>query len=62
MSTYTISKIQLPNGDICIIKDTDTTYTFSSGEEVNELSITATNSSGSTTSTVVLPGIEVVRL
>lgn len=39
--------------------DTDTTYTFSAGNNVNELKITP---KGQLTQTITLPGIEVIRL
>lgn len=39
--------------------DTDTTYTFAAGDNVNELKITP---SGQSTQTITLPGIEVIRL
>ena len=58
MATYTISQIELPNGDICTLKNENTTYSFSAGSNKNELNIT----SGGETQTVTLKGIEVIRL
>lgn len=37
MAEYTISKIQLPNGDICNIKDTDTKNTAGSTNSTSKL-------------------------
>ena len=53
MATHTISKIELPNGDICNIKDTNTTYTFADGTN----SFTVTPSGGSAQTVNVTPSI-----
>ena len=53
MATHTISKIELPNGDICNIKDTNTTYTFTEG--VNQFTVTPSNGTAQIVS--VIPSI-----
>ena len=51
MANYTVSRIQLPNGDICNLKNT--TYTFSGG--INSFTVTPLD--GSTQTITVTPNI-----